>query len=142
MMTTIGVFANIFDAEGRILCVKRAYGPKNWTTPGGRMEAGESPEEAVVREVEEETGYIVRAGQLIGSYSKPWCDNLVLSINAEITGRKPWQPDDEIAEIGFYPPEALPEPMHPGTRLRLMDAFAGQAGQMRTLPEAPPLPQT
>lgn len=61
-MTTIGVFAAIFDDEGRILCVKRAYGPQNWTTPGGRMDSGESPIVALEREVREETGISSRPG--------------------------------------------------------------------------------
>jgi 8-oxo-dGTP pyrophosphatase MutT (NUDIX family) len=42
-MPTVGVFAAIFDAQVRILCVKLNYRPLNWTTPGGRVEAGESP---------------------------------------------------------------------------------------------------
>lgn len=36
--------------------------------PGGHIEAGESPEEAVIREVHEETGCIVACGELIGLY--------------------------------------------------------------------------
>ena len=41
-MPTIGAFAAIFDPEGRMLLVLRAYGPKDWSNPGGRMDAGES----------------------------------------------------------------------------------------------------
>jgi ADP-ribose pyrophosphatase YjhB (NUDIX family) len=40
-MPSIGVFAAIFDEQGRILCVKRNYTPFNWTTPGGKMDNGE-----------------------------------------------------------------------------------------------------
>ena len=83
-MTTIGVFAVIFDSERRVLCVRRAYGPQNWTTPGGRLESGESPGAALEREVWEETGYIVQAGRLLGAYAATFKDDLVLSIEAEI----------------------------------------------------------
>ncbi len=137
-MTTIGVFANIFDEQRRILCVKRAYGPKNWTTPGGKMEAGESPLQALVREVEEETGYVVRPGRMNGVYSKPENDDLVISIEAEIVGRNAWQPNGEIAECGFYAVEELPQPMNPSTATRMLDAFAGKTGVMHVFQPAQP----
>ncbi len=42
-MHTLGVFASIFDETSRILLVRQAYGSRQWTTPGGRVDAGESP---------------------------------------------------------------------------------------------------
>jgi len=41
-------------------------GREGWTLPGGGLEPGEEPEDAVVREVEEETGYTVRLGERLG----------------------------------------------------------------------------
>jgi 8-oxo-dGTP diphosphatase len=134
-MTTIGVFAAIFDDEGHILCVKRAYGPQNWTTPGGRVEGGESPIAALEREVLEETGYVVRPGRLLGAYAATFKDDLVLSIEAEIIGREAWEPDTEIAEVGFFDRDALPQPMHPFTATRIRDAFEGQIGIIRVINE-------
>lgn len=132
-MTTIGIFAAIFDDKGRILCVKRAYDPQNWTTPGGRMESGESPVAALEREVREETGYVVRAGRLLGAYAATFKDDLVLSIEAKIIGREAWEPDTEIAEVGFFAQDALPQPMHPFTATRIRDAFEGRVGMIRVL---------
>ncbi|MEV8623315.1 NUDIX domain-containing protein [Streptomyces sp. NPDC051079] len=54
--------------DGEILLarwVDRA-GVKRWTLPGGGMDHGELPVEAVVREVEEETGYVAEATALLG----------------------------------------------------------------------------
>jgi ADP-ribose pyrophosphatase YjhB (NUDIX family) len=130
-MTTIGIFSAIFDDQQRILLVKRAYGPMNWTTPGGRLEAGETPTQGLLREVHEESGYLVRPLRLIGVYSKPVQDDLVLSIEAEIVGRTGWQPDGEISESGFYGRDALPEPMNPYTRARILDAFDGTVAVLR-----------
>ena len=57
MMKQIEVVAAIIhDGEGRIFATQRGYGEWKdwWEFPGGKMEAGETPEEALVREIREE----------------------------------------------------------------------------------------
>jgi 8-oxo-dGTP diphosphatase len=130
-VATIGVFAAIFDEAGRILCVKRGYGPRNWTIPGGGVEAGESPIEALGREVQEETGYLVDVGELVGVYVVPRKDDLVLCFTAAARGRDPWTPNGEITELGFFPPDELPEPLGERSLARIRDAFAGRRGVVR-----------
>jgi 8-oxo-dGTP diphosphatase len=68
-MSSIGVFASLFDTSGRILLVRQAYAAHRWTTPGGRVEDGESPLIALEREVLEEIGCKVQAVHLIGVYA-------------------------------------------------------------------------
>lgn len=130
-MPTVGVFASIMDMQGRILCVKQHAGQRKWTLPGGRMESGETPIEALIREVREETGYHIEVSDLIGVYSTPAKDDVVLSFVARITGTSPWRPNDEIEEIGFFERDALPHPMRQRTRERIADAFAGERGIVR-----------
>lgn len=130
-MATIGAFAVIFDEEDRVLCVKANYASLYWSTPGGRVEAGESPVETLIREVLEETGFVIEPGELIGVYAKPYRDDLVLSFRASIIGREPWSPDHEISEIGFYKVNALPEQMGIIARTRIMDARKNLSGVFR-----------
>jgi hypothetical protein len=40
---TVGAFAYLFDADGRIVLVQQSYAGRPWTRPGGRLEPGESP---------------------------------------------------------------------------------------------------
>ncbi len=55
-MKTIEVVAAIICREGRIFATQRGYGEWKdwWEFPGGKMEAGETPEEALRREIQEE----------------------------------------------------------------------------------------
>ena len=61
--------AAVIAKEGRYLIVEeRAMGSIVLNQPGGHIESGETPEQAVVREVLEETGCTVVCGELIGVY--------------------------------------------------------------------------
>lgn len=55
-MKTIEVVAAIIHKDGKILATQRGYGDykDGWEFPGGKMQAGETPEQAIVREIEEE----------------------------------------------------------------------------------------
>lgn len=122
-MPSVGVFAAIFDPYNRILLVKIKYGSRNWTLPGGHLEANESPIDGVKREVYEETGYNVDVSHLISIYSAPIKDDLVLLFRATITGQEKWTINDEIEEIGFFPREQLPHQLHAWNRKRIDDAY-------------------
>lgn len=62
------VGAVLVDVAGRLLLVRRAHEPGRgrWSLPGGRVEPAETDEQALVREVVEETGLAVRVGPLVG----------------------------------------------------------------------------
>jgi len=125
---TVGVFAAIFDQCNHILCVKRAYGNQQWTLPGGKMEPGEAPDDALVREVEEETGFVIRVTHLIGIYATPAKDDLVLYFRADPLRRGCWQSNGEIAQVEFFAQESLPHPLSSKARVRIHDAFERQTG--------------
>lgn len=76
------VGAIIKDPAGRLLLIKRGHEPGKglWSVPGGRIEAGETDAEALVREVREETGLTVTPGPLIGSVRRPGGDGTELDI--------------------------------------------------------------
>jgi ADP-ribose pyrophosphatase YjhB (NUDIX family) len=67
------VGALVHDPGGRLLLVLRANDPGagQWSVPGGKVEAGEADDEAVRREVAEETGLSVTVGRLCGVVERP-----------------------------------------------------------------------
>ena len=68
--TRLAAYAVIVDEQQRILlALWNEVDPPKWTMPGGGVELAESVEEAVVRELREETGYEVRVGRLLGVHS-------------------------------------------------------------------------
>jgi 8-oxo-dGTP diphosphatase len=66
------VGAVVTDEQGRLLLVLRGQEPAlgTWSVPGGRVEPGESDEQATAREVLEETGVRVRVGRLAGAVER------------------------------------------------------------------------
>lgn len=62
----------LFDARGRLLVIRRGHDPGRglWSLPGGRVETGETDEQALIREMHEETGLDVRIGALVGTVER------------------------------------------------------------------------
>lgn len=108
-----------------------------WGLPGGYVEPGESVSEAAAREVQEETGWTIRLGRLVGLYSDPRRQVIdygdgsrVQAVNLcfDAVALQPGLPTtpDETLDTGFFPWDELPEPFVPIHTLRIEDAFHGQ----------------
>jgi 8-oxo-dGTP pyrophosphatase MutT (NUDIX family) len=136
IVQTIGVFAAIFDESGRILCVRMNYGTRGWSTPGGRLESGESPLAALRREVLEETGLEIEPGALIGVYAKRSQNDVVLCFHAKVLRQNGWQPNGEISELGYFSAAEIPSPMTKTARTRIQDALEGRLGVFRVMTES------
>lgn len=125
--------ACIRDEQGRILLLRRSDGVNLWSFPGGAMELGESADEAVVREVREETGLEVEPVALIGVYSNPdyaitypngdQVQPVITFFECRVVGGT-LQPDmDEILEGRYFGPDDELPPMFPCCMAKARDAF-------------------
>lgn len=77
------VGAVVLDDAGRLLLIQRAKEPGRgrWSVPGGRVEAGETTHQAVLREVAEETGLAVEITRWLGDVQRRAPDGTVLDIH-------------------------------------------------------------
>ena len=73
---TIHVVAAILIQDGRLLATQRGYGPWKdwWEFPGGKVEQGEEPREALRREMQEELAVNIEAGKLVASVEYDYPD--------------------------------------------------------------------
>ena len=116
----VGVFA-VIESGGKILLARRRD-INWWNLPGGGMEAKETVDEALRREVREEVGIEIDIDYLVGVYSKPQKSEIVLSFWCHHRSGTPTT-SDEVSEVGWFAPDALPEPLLPKHRQRLLDAL-------------------
>jgi 8-oxo-dGTP diphosphatase len=120
----IAVSALLFDEQQRILLAHRRD-IDWWNLPGGGMELGETVEEAVKREVLEETGLKVEVEQLVGVYSKPQKQEVVLTFRCHKVGGA-LTATEESRECRYFVPDGLPINTLPKHRQRIVDALLGQ----------------
>ncbi len=121
---TLGVRIMLIQ-NGQVLLVRQTY-MAGWFMPGGGVKRGETLEEAARREAREEIGAEMAELRLLGAYThfgehKSDHNALFLCTDFTFSGKQ----DQEIAELRFFPLDALPEGLIPGHRRRLEEYRAG-----------------
>ena len=136
----------IIERDGKILVVRQPIQPGRkgpditLTQPAGHIEENESLEDALVREVKEETGYTVKATELIGVYFRHWHDSTSIrfSFVCELVD-EPLVPieDKTIMEAIWMPIEEVKERREEyrrgSTEVTFDDYFAGKRYPMDTV---------
>ncbi|WP_327223034.1 NUDIX hydrolase [Streptomyces platensis] len=99
-----GISAGIIVQGDRVLMVRRRVkeGQLSWQFPAGGIEAGESPEQAAVRETREETGLTVEAVKVLGDRVHPNTGRLMHYVAcAPVSGEAHVADEEELAEVAW-----------------------------------------
>ena len=115
-MKVVKVVAAIIAQEGKIFATQRGYGEfkDGWEFPGGKIEEGETPQQALVREIQEELDTEVEVGDLLGTveYDYPTfhlsrqcflCRIKSGSLNLKEHEAARWLAEDELDSVDWLP---------------------------------------
>ena len=105
------IAAAVIVNDGKLLLVRRrvSEGTLSWQFPAGAIEPGESPEQAAVRETQEETGLLVTTTKNLGHRTHPTTGRTMIYIACDlVSGEVAIGDPDELAEFTWAPQADLP----------------------------------
>lgn len=100
----------IIEIDGGIVLIKRKNPPPGWAIPGGFVDYGETLEEAVCREMKEETGLEINIVRQFHTYSDPDRDPRHHTVSTIFIARASGVPvaADDAKEVGVFTKDNLP----------------------------------
>lgn len=115
-MKTVRVVAAVIESDHKIFATQRGYGEfkGGWEFPGGKIEPGETPQQALVREIEEELDTEIEVGELIDTveYDYPsfhlsmdcfWCKIVKGKLVLLEAKASKWLAKDELYSVEWLP---------------------------------------
>lgn len=130
----VAVTGYITNQHGEVLLVRTYSRSDTWEMPGGQVEAGETLDEALCREVLEETGVVVRPVAVVGVYHNATQRHIIVTFKAEYVSGS-LQTSNETQEVQFTKiDETNIEQLltRPHVRLRYLDAVKHEKAPYRS----------
>lgn len=104
----VGVTGLGIDARGRVLLARHRFGAPQWRFLGGFLAPRERVEDALAREIHEETGLRIEVGPILEVVTGFKWARVELVFAYRVTGGT-MQLGAEVAELGWFAPDALPD---------------------------------
>jgi len=101
----------LIEHDGAFLLIRNSYGLRLWTLPGGGIRHGETPAEAVTREVREEVGISLAHVESLGSYvsTAEFKTDTVYCFYGSVPNDAYTIDNGEVVQAEWFPADALPE---------------------------------
>lgn len=119
-MKTIRVVAAVIRDKDKIFATARGYGEfkGQWEFPGGKIEEGESPQQALVREIKEELEADITVGELVGTveYDYPafhlsmdcfWCEVAAGELVLKEAEAAKWLSKEDLYSVQWLPADVI-----------------------------------
>ena len=103
----IGVTGIILNSKNEILLFKYGYRQTEWGLPGGYIKAKEHPQEALEREIEEETGYVVSVDEELKIRTDRKSARIDIGFVGKLMGGE-FRKSSEVSEAKFFSFDNLP----------------------------------
>ncbi|HUC95085.1 MAG TPA: NUDIX domain-containing protein [Candidatus Saccharimonadales bacterium] len=103
----VGVTGIIFNNKNEILIFKHTYRSQAWALPGGYLKSGEHPQEALEREIKEESGLVVSVDEPLKTRTDRGSARLDMCYTGILIGGD-FIPSHEVSEYGFFAQDKLP----------------------------------
>lgn len=112
--------------DGQVLLLENERG--EWELPGGKLELGEDPQQCVIREIAEETGWQVTAGPILDCWQyhiRENCDVVIVTYGCRFAGDRPPVVSTEHKQARLFPLAEVPGlDMPTGYKRSVTDWFA------------------
>ena len=115
-MKTVRVVAAVIRKDDKIFATQRGYGEfkDGWEFPGGKIEEGETPEQALASEIKEELNTEIQVGEVIGTieYDYPkfhlsmdcfWCEIMQGGLELKEHEAARWLSKEELYSVDWLP---------------------------------------
>lgn len=119
-MQTVKVVAAIIHDDNKIFATARGYGPYKgqWEFPGGKVECGETPQQALIREIKEELDTDIKVEGFVGTveYDYPafhlsmdcfWCKVIGGGLVLKEAEDARWLTKDSIYSVQWLPADMI-----------------------------------
>jgi 8-oxo-dGTP diphosphatase len=127
---SVSVTGVVFRDDGKVLAIQRCD-DGHWVPPGGVLELAETPAEGVEREVLEETGIQIRAGQLTGVYKNMKRGIVTLAFRCSVVGGHS-HPTEEARQVAWLTIAEAQRQMPEARAIRITDALSNDGPFVRT----------